>query len=238
MRRLCFIGDSHLACIKKAWDAARADATFFALPGKGMERLEVQGGALSSDSPDIARYLKFVSGGFDRIDGTYDAYALHAMHLGMAVPLALLREMHKTAPLATRVDAPDFRAALREAIDNSIAIATLRKLRQIAGAPVVVAPTPTAHGQFKGLRERLAERDAARPLAALFAEECDIVCRSLGASFVPQPVETLDEDGLGTKAEYSSGAARFWESASQQDAAHMNARYGAIMTAAILKALL
>lgn len=238
MKRICFIGDSHLACINKAWDAAQGAAAFFAAPGKGMAQLEVRDGALSSDHPDVARYLALVSGGLERIDASYDAYVLHALHLEIAIALGLLREMRGQAPPARLVGTADYRVALRDAIGNSLAVTTLRKLRQITKAPIAVSPAPMADKNFAALRARLAELDAAAPLAALFAEECALACRSLKAAFVPQPPETLGADGLATKAEYVKDAARFSQAIRKEDIVHMNAQYGASVVAAVMQALL
>jgi len=236
-KRLCFIGDSHLACIRKAWDETSADATFFALPGRGMARIEVRDGTLSSGNPDVVRTLKLVSGGLERIDAAYDAYVLHAMHLGTAVALTLLRDMREVGAPAALVGRADFRAALRDGIESSIAVTTLRKLRAIARAPAVVSPTPLADTQFAALRASLVERGAAAALARLFAEECEAVCASLDARFVPQPPETLDADGLATRAEYARDAVRFADGKPSQDSSHMNARYGARVVAAVTAAL-
>jgi hypothetical protein len=235
--RICFIGDSHLGSIRRAWDPARTDATFFALPGKGIARLNVNDGALSSDAPEIVRYLTLVSGGLDRIDGTYDVYVLHAMHLGIAVALTTLREMRGAGSPAVILGTQDFRAALRNSFENSIAVTTLHKLRQITDAPAIVSPVPLLPTQFVWLRERLVELKIAGSLARLFVEECTALCRNLGAKFVPQPLETLDSDGLATKAEYTKNAARFSARAAEGDTLHMNAQYGAAVIAAVSAAL-
>lgn len=235
--RLCFIGDSHLAGIRRAWDGTAAEAAFFALPGRGMERLEVRDGTLTSGNPEILRYLEIVSGGPDRIDTSYDAYVLHAMHLGVAAAFTLLRDMREAGAPATLVGREDFRAALRGRIEGSVAMTTLRKLRTIARAPVLVSPAPLADTLFAALRERLVELGAAVPLAHLFAEECEAVCASLNARFLPQPSETLGPDGLATKAEYTKDAARFVDDKPAQDASHMNAQYGAAVVAAVMAAL-
>src|SRR5262249_23805761 len=237
---ICFIGDSHLACVKKAWDAEFAGrhrdvkATFVASPGKTIGRLEARDGALSSAYEYARKALVFTTGGLDRIDGSYDAYALHGMRLGLAGTLEALRAAGGK-PNADFVASERCRGVLRDAIENSIAMATLRKLRRITNAPAVVSSTPLASTQVVRWRERLVANRAAAPLAALLDEEYAFACRKLDAVFVPQPPETLARDGLGTKPEYSLDPARFRkevEEAESQDRTHMNARYGAALAAA------
>lgn len=245
MRRLCFIGDSHLACIKKAWDrelAARhpeASAIFFAVPGSNIEHLEVRDGALSAENPKLRQYLVLSSGGLDRIDGSYDAYALHGMYLGVATALGTLRA-GKGRPYLERIASDGYRAQLRNAIENSVSITTLRKLRRITQAPAVLSPTAFTHGQMPWLRKRLVEMRAAEPLIALLDEELRRACRNLDAVFVPQPLETLGEDGLAAKPEYSASPVRYVTKLDEplpEDRSHLNVHYGAEMTAAVMTAL-
>lgn len=235
--RLCFLGDSHLGAIRSAWVSSRADATFFALPGKGMAHLEVHDGALLSHQPKAAEILFRISGGKDRIDGNYGTYVLHGMHLGMAETLSTLRDMRDLGAPVKLVGTPDFRTALRKAIEDSLALNTLRKLRQISDAPAIVSPTPLMDAQFMGLRNRLVEFSVAGQLASLFIEECGDVCQGLGAEFVPQPPETLAADGLATRPEYTEGAARFSARAAEGDNVHMNAQYGAAVIERVMAAL-
>src|SRR6185312_17159742 len=123
-------------------------------------------------------YLARVSGGLERIDASYDAYGLHALHLEIATALGLVRDLRKagTVSLARFAAAPDYRAALRDAIENSLAVTTLRKLRRITHVPVAVSPAPMPDTLFAALRVRLAQLGAAAPLASLFAEECSLAC--------------------------------------------------------------
>lgn len=246
--RVCFIGDSHLACIKKAWDAELAarypavSPTFFAAPGRGMDRLDVRDGTLGSEDPEVTRILLMISGGAERIDAAYDVYALHGMHLSVIQALDLLRQMPGVRGTSRPefVATPEFRAELRSAIEGSIAVGNLRKLREITRAPAFVSPTPMADARMQPLRRRLVDYETAQPLADLFDEMCSLVCRDLDARFVPQPPQTRFGDGLATKAEYSLNAARFSHKAEQivrEDASHMNAQYGREAGAAILDAV-
>ena len=59
-----------------------------------------------------------------------------------------------------------------------------------------------------------------------------------GIIFVPQPRETIAENGL-TKSEFGEGSARFntGRSHSEADTAHMNGAYGAIIWSEIFKAI-
>jgi len=243
--RVCFIGDSHLACIKQAWDDGIAEqnpqieATYFALPGKGMDYLTVQDGCLGSSEDKIARTLKFTSGGLARIEPSYDAYVLHGMHLSIVSALELCREPE----IRRRLRNPDFLASaefrerLCSAIENSVGIGVLRKLRMITQALAVIAPTPFADARLPALRSKMVQFGAARPLAVAFNDIASLVCRDLGAVFVPQSAETLADDGLAAKAEYSLNPSRFHDAVAKEDPSHMNEQYGAITLTALLEAV-
>jgi hypothetical protein len=71
----------------------------------------------------------------------------------------------------------------------------------------------------------------------MFEASCTEIANAMNATFVPQPTETRDEDGLATKPIYSKRPARFTVEQPVEDKSHMNAEYGAAVLRDVLKAM-
>ncbi len=242
MRRLRFIGDSHLAAIKLGWDAqAAAGVTpqFFAGPGKQMGRLTVVDGALVPPDAALAAALGKTSGGDTKIAGDADCYVVYALELGVTIALELSRK-HRAERHARdwRMPLSDecFVEAVMGAARDTIALRTATKLRTITEAPILLCPTPLAEGKNERLRDMLKKTGDAADLARLFGLACDRLAAEFGGRYVPQPAETLDDDGIATKASYAATPARFFGQQAQEDRSHMSAEYGTAMLRPILAA--
>ena len=72
-RRICVIGDSHIACTKMAWQSLRSDypeveITFFAHTQRRLFGLRVEEMLLKPDNEDLRSALLGTSGTSDQID--------------------------------------------------------------------------------------------------------------------------------------------------------------------------
>jgi hypothetical protein len=233
MTRVCLIGDSHLAALRSGWSADDFPAvrpTFFAAPAKSIGNLVVADGVLEASDDDLERHLMITSGGQTRIAGDYDHYLIHGLEFGLSLVLELCRGvpgMQNPKGWQARVTAASFTDTADAAIRNSLAIRTAAKLRQITAAPITLSPTPVSSARYSNLRRRLSENANAQAVAAVFSNACRRAVREMNGRFLPQPAETLDADGLATKPAYSREPARFLIRNPSDDAAHMNAEYGA-----------
>jgi hypothetical protein len=234
MSRICMIGDSHLAALKLAWSTLSAEfpdltLDFFAAPGKTMDGLSVADGQLVPGSHPLAGSLKLTSGGKTSIDGLYDRYVIHGLELGIAFALEISRkyraERHAT-DWRTPISDDCFAEAVCGAARATVAGRTLAKLREITKAPILVLPAPMADAKNQKVRQTLVEAGEARDVVRLFGAGCERLAASAGARFLPQPESTLDADGIGTKASFSSSPARFHAELARADNSHMNTAYG------------
>lgn len=228
MLRICLIGDSHLAALKQGWPSIEAEfpdteVAFFAAGGDMMLDLVVRGRRLQPSTEKLREILKFTSGRGARIQNTFDRYVLCGLRFSIEFAVKLRTENGNSI-------APD---DLYSVYDAAVGPETLRKLRRITDAPVVIVPTPfPAFGRRVELSQhRTPQSD--RDLAETFLSTCERIARDHGAAFLPQAAETVCADGISTLDEFAVGAARLWPGA--DDNSHMNAKFGAI---ALRRALL
>lgn len=237
---LCAIGDSHLAAVKLAWDRiGQSDTrlTFFAAPGKGTDLLRVRDGTLVIADRRASRAMKRTSG-LDSIRGDYDGYLVHGLGLGVNFALSTLRIFRKQdakRPLADIIADPEFCSQLESSICASRAVVALAKLRQISERPVLFSPLPLSMATECFLREKLREAGQGPALTAAFHAAVTRALETLKTTFLPQPADTLADDGVATAEKFSLAPERFGQANASADAAHMNAEYGEAVLRAFLR---
>ncbi|RYG08804.1 MAG: hypothetical protein EON96_19350, partial [Caulobacteraceae bacterium] len=147
--RICFIGNSHLGALRLAWGEAdtRAGwtATFFAAPGGLMRGLVIEDGMLAGHDPQLVKSLEY-TGGAARIDPSqYDLFVVLGQGFRL-VEAASIYATHRLYEDANDRVAPVSHAALgatvRTRLARSAAIVTVRKLRKLTTAPVLLTPDP------------------------------------------------------------------------------------------------
>lgn len=246
MSRVCLIGDSHLAALKLGWNSLapefpHARLSFFAAPGKSLEGLAVRDGALVPTGNALLGSLKLTSGGETRIAGDYDVYVVHGLELSTGFALDVCRKYRAESQAKdwrTPVSDDCFVHAILGAARDCLAGQTMAKVRAISAAPILFCPVPMADARNQKIRQTLSAAGEAADVVALFGLACDTLARAIGGRFLPQPAETLEEDGIGTKASYSSSPARFHaELAKRNDNSHMNTDYGIAVLKRIMGAL-
>ena len=89
--RVCILGNSHVACIKVAWDElgkSHTDycLTFCAAPGRRLDAMELSGDHLVPSNPQLRRDILTTSGGRDSIAiRDHDAFCI--VGLGFRFPV-------------------------------------------------------------------------------------------------------------------------------------------------------
>lgn len=242
MRRLCFVGDSHLAAIKLAIEAAResgelADVAIdtFGSNRRTIATCKVQDGCVVPVSDFVRDRFRWTSGGQEHIElARYDDIFVVA---GTS-PMALARYLPDGVP------PPPSPALYRAVAGAAMEDWGLRLARRIAsgapaarvhflGAPEVSELSPFArrllrfvNGKARGREQRAARlRDIRHEIAAAVAT----LPHGL-ASIAGFPAGALDEFGAFTRHEFCRDSVRlrtgFEERHPAHDFEHMNAAYG------------
>jgi hypothetical protein len=221
MIRLCVVGNSHVASLKKAWDELSGhhpdvQITFFACRGWHLFKMTARDGCLSCDSAALRQILSFTSGGSSEIRMTdYDQFLIYGSD---------------ARPYFTSPGEVFSRAVLMQSVYDSVggtlAYHLLRQLRLLTDKPVYVGHCP--------LPGATAVRS--RPKPQTFLDGIAFVNRvfygPLNAELVPQPVETI-VNGMATDPVYARGATKLAVGDALDDVAqpetdlsHMNGEFG------------
>lgn len=229
--KLCIIGNSHAACLKKAWDLGAAAGSgrsvqFFVSSGGSMQETAVRGGGIVGVSETVSRSFALTSGGSEAmVPGDHDAILVHG----------LTNELSKLVMIRQRVEALDghsrgflANAVVYNKLSGNHVLGLLESLRP--AVPVLVSGRPNPAGETDDASPGLADAWAAEQdaLSGLFA--------SLGVVHVQQPLETL-ETMDATRHRFSIGSVGIgsdptregYRSKRTPDGQHMNADYGALV---------
>ena len=206
-----------------------------------MASLEIGDGALVAGNAALAGSLKMTSGGETRIAGDYDAYVVNGLELGIGFALEICRKYraeNHAADWRTPISDDCFAHAVMGAARDCLAGQTIAKVRAVTAAPILFCPAPMADAKNQKIRQSLSAAGEAADVVALFARGCELLAGATGGRYLPQPGETLEDDGIGTRASYSSSPARFHaELAKRNDNSHMNTDYGIAVLRRIMPAL-
>jgi hypothetical protein len=207
--RVCFIGNSHLGPLAKAWteDPSDLEAVFLAAPGDRLGALTVSNGTLRS-SGKLRKTMLETTGVADAAVEEFDAFALVGLRFTVN-RCARLFATHRTWRAGEPGVAEDpflvshecLLAAAREQLRQSTAMSLAKQLRAVTSAPILLVVQP-------GLSERVLEVDTEmskiwRPLHAQGREGeirtiYDEACTALGEDLeiVAAPKETIAHEIL------------------------------------------
>ena len=235
MKRICIIGDSHVAALKNGWTTLAieypgVELTFFAAGSQHMEALAVGGNAVVATTPQLRKRLKITSSGQTEINGSYDAYAICGLGMNCTVAAQIhkiLLAVQRGAELSQANRNDTLVKTIAESLQLTMSIRVLDMVRQITNAAAVLVPqplraeddTPTPDDPSKSMRW----------IQAPFQMVCERLAKERKASFLPQPVETISDTLLATKAKYAIAPSRLSANESKEDRSHMNGEYGAIV---------
>lgn len=255
---LLVFGDSHAACLIEAWRTAGGAATrpmaFFVRPGGGPFQHRITDQRLTAEGDDFRALLARLDQPVEHDLAAQQAFALVGcgLSLFLVVQVLNLYRVLDWNPEPFRDDRPALseavlRRAVAEAMQASPAaqvMADLRALPGLADRPIHLLPQPYPSERVlddkanagraipggAGLR-RMARRGFTRRAVDLFLEESARFAATFGATFHPQPPESVVQDGF-TALAYSTEARRLVNLAQAQratDILHANRAYGDLL---------
>jgi hypothetical protein len=228
--RLCVLGNSHAASLKRGWSTLQAalpgvELTFFAARATAMSDLVAGEGALVPATAALRKAIAFTSGGSESVQvARFDAFLTY----GLWLPMPLLD---------TRLSEAVRRQACHDVLLDSLNHSICLELRKLTRAPILVGHDP----QF------VRSSEPGLPASFLgYDEVFGMVQGNLrleGARLLRQPAVTL-EDGWHTRPEHAVGATRLDlgdigpdAPQPQGDRIHMNGEFGALYLRHVIQQL-
>jgi len=246
MTRVCFVGNSHLACIKMGWDTtadqySELKVSFFGAPANGLTWMRPANGGYLVSENDILTANLMALWGTDRFrPDDYDVLCLVGMGMLISVVGHLYRDyrssVHRNRHGTFRLLSPDcFQAAANGLVAKTRSARLFRQIRVVSQRPVVFAAQPARRpivpDRYKPsaeLKRTLASGDDSA-LHDVFANAIQQL--SANVYFLPQPEETR-LNLFFSKAEYSKGSRQLESTFSEHEndeTNHMNSAYGALV---------
>jgi hypothetical protein len=227
MTRICLMGDSHAAAIKRGWtriesDHSQTEIVFFAGDKGEWHNVRAENGKLVADSARLREQFGRSAKGVEEIAADFDAYIVCSLGLGILMPLGFWAS-------GQYPDWSSYRAAVTAFVRHSGAAHILAELRKITHAPALLSAAPFQPQDFCKWSPSLDAQTTAR-IRTLFEDECRALAAGHAAIFVPQPEETIAPNKVTTKMEFAAISS----DPSREDTRHCNADYGAIVLAGIL----
>lgn len=219
--RLAVLGDSHVAALKAGWDRMDShpgfELVFFASRSTGLADLAIGEGALVPATATLRDHLRHTSGGLDHVDPTaYDAFLVYGLRCLVPDP-----EPQSIWSQAVRA------AALADNLNDSLSVATVKKLRAVTGKPCFVGHTPLAVSRTPGaaaLAPAMLDRQIALMQRAVF-DGLNAVLHAQPAGTAVEPMNT-DERFVNGALTLAVGDARDGASPRLANERHMNADFG------------
>lgn len=253
MKRLLFIGNSHLAAVKAAWQATpqHHQAEFFGTPQRAWLRMtHLPGNAfgLSNDTDaGFARQRKIT----EQANGKA---AVSLADRDVIILIGALSATDPVAPVLATCDIPTLReTAAPTLLSPQLFTAICTTLAQGSApqpgwhhrpdASVLLLPRPatsetclgSTNAAFQPWHRLSANPDGALARFAAYDAALGQMLHALGIAYLPQAPETRTNAGL-TAATYlaEGGGVTRGEEQRRGDHAHMNPTYGAVCVAQIL----
>lgn len=225
MMNICVIGNSHVACLKKAWDTFKTDdinIDFFAHQAQGMSALSVNGNSLVSTNDKLKQALIRSSLGKQTIiPAEYNAVVL----VGLGLELLHLNTLKKFSHAVKEATYSDY-------VKQTLLYSLAEKVRSISNRPLYIlhAPLKAKDAKPQGCKIYI---DSVRFLSGAFSEISDV-------NVLLQPLKTVVEDRF-TSPEYAKAALKLdvgkIDKHHIEDGAHMNADFGKLWLDDLLAAI-
>ena len=251
--RVCVVGNSHIAALKKAWDArpdASFDVVFFGAHRVSLKNVRSDGHSLVTDDAATRRSLEMTTGRPDpalRLDSV-DCFVLHALiNPNWVVPYAIRLARH-AADAGVVVSSGLLRAVVEEIYERSVLAHMLQVIRSGSDAPILVSPQPYLSQQVladpvQGQRYLgLAKVDGHAVPSIHDAYDATLAAAAVEHSFelLGQPKETI-VDRHFTDHSYCLGSLRLSRHMDLEhpadDYQHMNEKYGALVLRDVFRRL-
>lgn len=249
MTRVCAIGNSHLAAIMLGWkkivdEFPGVQMSFFAAGRSRIRDLAVSDRTLVPTSNALRRALA-ATNSQPNIGGDYDAYLVCGLLFGLARALQPLRKYRAASQARDdRIPLSDdcFEKCLRGLLRDTLAMATVGKVRQIASAPIILIPEPLPALGGEGVLslDRIEANGDDATVARQFDEACLEVAHEANVRLVRQP-DATKASPLRTHPDYSRGSRKLGGDLNatydEGESRHMNEWYGSVMLRQALEPL-
>ena len=252
MKRVCMIGNSHIACLKTAWDQAGnrypdVAITFFGAPKRMCEHLVLKDGKLVSRDDELTTYLQQTSGGArDIVLDQFDVFALVGLDFG---PIKALQVAERVSYLdldaeKLLVSRACFVQSVRDGLRKTMAVSVAQHIRAASTRPIVIVQTPHFGATWRDSEDYRrdfgnAPADFWPKLHDLWRECAQAVADAPRADVLFQPRQTI-VDAYFSHPRFTKDGVRLAQDVPEKDkpqVRHMNAEYGGIMLEALLRPL-
>lgn len=253
MPKVCFIGNSHVAALKLAWDDTRDDypdisADMFGARALALNDAALIDGRLAAATESLQEQFEWTGGAPAISLSEYSAFYLIAGSVNSFAVFDLY-SMHHYHELSGRHGRPLSEAVFRRAalarLRTAPAARIARLIRQASDAPIHICPQALPSDACLNdpqcdIPHKLA---VANGDAEMLLQMCDRlfaeVAASVGATVEPQPEETRSATAF-TASSFSEGSVKLTKGLDlthpQCDYRHMNRRYGAAVLSRLLAA--
>lgn len=228
--QICLLGDSHAAALRQGWARIQSgfadiEITFFAAMRAEWPSLGVADRKLVPQSQALREQFERSSKGSHEIAVTYEAYIVCGLGLAISFPLRLVTHNADNGW-------DEYREAVARHIRDTPCAKILANLRQVTDAPILVLASPHQPLAFCRSSPLLTDSTAWR-LQKNFNAACETLAREHAARFISQPEETLSQNRVTTRMEFSN----YTSNSEREDRRHCNAGYGAIVMRHVLQSL-
>jgi len=254
-RRICVIGNSHLAAVKLGWEAVETgetEAVFLSATGPRLRDLAVVDGVLTAPEP-VATLMRELTGVSAVAVAEVDAFVLVGLRFSVNRAVQVFTT-HRTWAAndpaagggAHLVSAGCFSGAVRNLLETSMALILAARIRSASRAPLFIIPQPAASERVLQMTtaETAVWRDIVRhrrtsELNETYLASCAAVERARDVRVLQQPRTTIVND-MFTMSTFDSPP--FDQSGKPVrggtiDPFHTNGAYGALVVAELLAQL-
>lgn len=192
--KICVLGNSHVASLKKGWDSIQTDnqkhqLSFFASRQNGLAGLKLNNGTLVPTTPQLLNDISYTSGGMKDIPlNEYDIFLLYGLGLSLSV-------------LDTRLSTAVIQQTCIDIADRVLSFRIAKLIRSASHSKIYIGHNPQ-RSMDKNARPRANKFDY-KETFAFMSSAIDVVDTVL----VDQPLVSL-ANGWNTKEEYSIGSTR------------------------------
>ena len=241
--RICVIGNSHLAALKKGMEqpSARtlsAEFTFYGAPGKTLSSFGVKDGCLVTDDPAALKAIRITNGKDSVLRlSDFDYFVIVGLRFSIML-ITRVYAAHRTCQHVYKrgaqylVSDSCFGEAAFGALHDSLAVQLASKIRTATDTRILICGQPMPSESFAQKFpwwRGLARSDDSSELARIM-ENAGKSIPLKNVTYVPQPPDTKANPVL-TLASYSTGSVRLTRDMAAahdpDDGIHMNAHYGA-----------
>lgn len=239
-KRVCFIGDSHVAALRLAVNEDhasrfRSEMDIFGVRGEALRRTFLRGNTLRSNNDDVRKGFQFTGGSeFIDLDG-YDSFCVVGCGTSLKAGIGICHSYstHRFGlPQRQLVSSELFNLMLSTWFTRTIAHRTITMLAKATGKPIYLIANPLWSQSVLDLPQgavlgEMAELGVIDDFAAWMSKglEANFATK---ATIIPQPVSTRIGPCFTLPA-YSFGSQRLTSEAIEHpknDVSHMNAAYG------------